>query len=183
MVQDLGEHLHLPEAGPTSKGSNPAAQRHFNVRAGKTGLRAGPATLWDLTPDGLRQPEKSGTLVPVPPPHAKPYFRADLLEARRHLVLGTGDAGAAVDEGEATGGSATPAWWAENAGVMGVPELCEECESGGIRSHMPDTDFPGGSDVKRLSTMREPRVQSLGREDPLEGSTANHCSILAWRIP
>ena len=54
MVQDLGEHLHLPEAGPTSKGSNPAAQRHFNVRAGKTGLRAGPATLWDLTPDGLR---------------------------------------------------------------------------------------------------------------------------------
>ena len=27
------------------------------------------------------------------------------------------------------------------------------------------------------------RVQSLGREDPLEESMATHCSILAWRIP
>ena len=26
-------------------------------------------------------------------------------------------------------------------------------------------------------------VQSLGREDPLEGATATHSSILAWRIP
>ena len=27
------------------------------------------------------------------------------------------------------------------------------------------------------------RVRSLGREDPLEESTATHSSILAWRIP
>ena len=27
------------------------------------------------------------------------------------------------------------------------------------------------------------RVQSLGREDPLEEGTATHSSILAWRIP
>ena len=27
------------------------------------------------------------------------------------------------------------------------------------------------------------QVQSLGREDPLEGDSAMHSSILAWRIP
>ena len=30
--------------------------------------------------------------------------------------------------------------------------------------------------------MREPRVRSLGLEDPLEEGTATHSSILAWRI-
>ena len=54
MVQGLGEHLQLPEIVPTSEGSNLAAQRHFNVRVGKTGLRAGLANLWDLMTDGLR---------------------------------------------------------------------------------------------------------------------------------
>ena len=37
--------------------------------------------------------------------------------------------------------------------------------------------------VKRLPTMRETWVQSLGREDPLEKEMATHSSILAWRIP
>ena len=37
--------------------------------------------------------------------------------------------------------------------------------------------------VKSLSTMRETRVQSLGREDPLKKEMATHSSILAWRIP
>ena len=37
--------------------------------------------------------------------------------------------------------------------------------------------------VKRLPTMRETRVQSLGREDLLEKETATHSSILAWKIP
>ena len=37
--------------------------------------------------------------------------------------------------------------------------------------------------VKRLPTMRETQVQSLGREDPLEKEMATHSSILAWRIP
>ena len=36
--------------------------------------------------------------------------------------------------------------------------------------------------VKRLSTVREIRVQSLGREDPLEKAMANHSSILAWKM-
>ena len=37
--------------------------------------------------------------------------------------------------------------------------------------------------VKRLPTMQENRVQSLGWEDLLEKETATHCSILAWKIP
>ena len=37
--------------------------------------------------------------------------------------------------------------------------------------------------VKRLSTMQETRVRSLGWEDPLEKEMATHSSTLAWRIP
>ena len=37
--------------------------------------------------------------------------------------------------------------------------------------------------VKRLSTMPETWVQSLGREDLLEKEMATHSSILAWKIP
>ena len=37
--------------------------------------------------------------------------------------------------------------------------------------------------VKRLPPMRESRVRSLGREDPLEKEMATHSGILAWRIP
>ena len=46
--------------------------------------------------------------------------------------------------------------------------------------------FPGGPDgkaVKRLPTMRETGVRSLGQEDPLEREMATHSSILAWKIP
>ena len=37
--------------------------------------------------------------------------------------------------------------------------------------------------VMCLPTMRETRVQSLGREDLLEKEMATHSSILAWKIP
>ena len=37
--------------------------------------------------------------------------------------------------------------------------------------------------VKRLSAVLETRVQSLGREDPLEKEMAPHSSTLAWKIP
>ena len=37
--------------------------------------------------------------------------------------------------------------------------------------------------VKRLPTMQETWVQSLGREDLLEKEMATHSSILAWKIP
>ena len=34
-----------------------------------------------------------------------------------------------------------------------------------------------------MQEMQETRVQSLGREDPLEKEMATHSSILAWEIP
>ena len=37
--------------------------------------------------------------------------------------------------------------------------------------------------VKRLPTLWETQVQSLGWEDPLEKEMAPHSSTLAWRIP
>ena len=37
--------------------------------------------------------------------------------------------------------------------------------------------------VKRLSTMRETRVQSLGWEDPLENEMAIHSSTIVRKIP
>ena len=37
--------------------------------------------------------------------------------------------------------------------------------------------------VKNRPAMQETQVQSLDQEDPLEKGMANHCSILAWRIP
>ena len=37
--------------------------------------------------------------------------------------------------------------------------------------------------VKRLSTMRETQVRSLGWEDPLEKEMAIHSSTAAWKIP
>ena len=37
--------------------------------------------------------------------------------------------------------------------------------------------------VKNLPAMQETKVQSLGREDPLEKGMATHSSILLWRFP
>ena len=37
--------------------------------------------------------------------------------------------------------------------------------------------------VKRLPTMQETRVRSLGGEDPLKKEMATHSSTLAWKIP
>ena len=37
--------------------------------------------------------------------------------------------------------------------------------------------------VKRLPTMWETWVQSLGQEDPLEKEKETHSSTLAWKIP
>ena len=36
--------------------------------------------------------------------------------------------------------------------------------------------------VKHLLTMWDTRVESLGKEDPLEKKMATHSSILAWKI-
>ena len=37
--------------------------------------------------------------------------------------------------------------------------------------------------VKRLPTMQETRVQSLGQEDLLEKEMATHSSTFAWKTP
>ena len=37
--------------------------------------------------------------------------------------------------------------------------------------------------VKRLPTMRETQVRSLGQEDPREKEMATHSNTLAWKIP
>ena len=37
--------------------------------------------------------------------------------------------------------------------------------------------------VKHLPPMREPRVRSLGQEDPLEKDMAIHSSTISWKIP
>ena len=37
--------------------------------------------------------------------------------------------------------------------------------------------------AKRLSTMQETQVPSLGQEDPPEEGMATHSSSLAWQIP
>ena len=42
---------------------------------------------------------------------------------------------------------------------------------------------PGGSAAKNAPANEETRVQSLGREDPLETEMATHSSILAWETP
>ena len=48
--------------------------------------------------------------------------------------------------------------------------------------------FAGGSVIRNLPVnvrdpLIEPRVQSLGWEDPLEKEMTTHSSILAWEIP
>ena len=43
-------------------------------------------------------------------------------------------------------------------------------------------DFLVAQMVKRLPTIWETQVQSLGQEDPLEKEMAAHSSILAWKI-
>jgi len=49
-------------------------------------------------------------------------------------------------------------------------------------SNIPLWGFPGGSVVKNRLPLQETRVQSLGRDDPLEKEMAPHSSILAWEI-
>ena len=54
------------------------------------------------------------------------------------------------------------------------------------RSAIECLGFYTGSAVKNplaLQETQETWVRSLGREDPLEGETTTHSSILAWEIP
>ena len=51
-----------------------------------------------------------------------------------------------------------------------------------IATYYPNLGSLVAQMVKRLPTMRETQVRSLGREDPLEKDMATHSSILAWKI-
>ena len=44
-------------------------------------------------------------------------------------------------------------------------------------------NFPGGSEIKNLPTLRETWVQFLSWEDPLQKEMATHSSILAQIFP
>ena len=56
----------------------------------------------------------------------------------------------------------------------------------GILENLPNSTVEraslGAQSVKNLPAMQESRVQSLGREDPLEKGITTHSSILAWKI-
>ena len=43
--------------------------------------------------------------------------------------------------------------------------------------------FLNDCEIKRLPTMWETWIRSMGREDPLEKEMATHSSTLAWKIP
>ena len=51
------------------------------------------------------------------------------------------------------------------------------------KTAFPYGEFEVAQMVKRLPTMRETWVQSLGQEDLLEKEMATHSSIFAWKIP
>ena len=59
--------------------------------------------------------------------------------------------------------------WGRNLELFGVRHLSR--------------GFSSGSYGKESACIQETRVQSLGREDPLEEGMAIHSSILAWRTP
>ena len=71
-------------------------------------------------------------------------------------------------------------------GDGGKPEGTEHIECGASTEQelkKLQLSFPGAQTVKRLSTMRETWVRSLGQEDPLEKEMAIHSSTIAWKIP
>ena len=55
-------------------------------------------------------------------------------------------------------------WWENKGNIFILPSLVSQT-------------------VKRLPTVQETWVRSLGREDPLEKEMAPHSSIHAWKIP
>ena len=71
-----------------------------------------------------------------------------------------------------------------NAGDTGSIPGSERSPGGGnvTRSSILGTSLVAQM-VKRLPTMQETWVQSLGRKDLLEKEMATHSSILAWKIP
>ena len=72
-----------------------------------------------------------------------------------------------------SGGEKSQAWWLSEGGDMG-----HQCS---FRGSFRGTSLVAQR-VKRLPTMQETRVRSLGQEDSLEKEMATHSSTLAWKI-
>ena len=64
-----------------------------------------------------------------------------------------------------------------------VSMFCPPYPSGFPPVHLDFRTFLVAQTVKRLSTMRETWVLSLGQEDLLEKEMAIHSSAIAWKIP
>ena len=81
----------------------------------------------------------------------------------------------------------TPVFLGFPHGSAGKESSCNVGDLGSIpglgRSSIPVLTSLVAQTVKRLPTMRETWVRSLGQEDPLEKEMATHSSTLAWRIP
>ena len=69
------------------------------------------------------------------------------------------------------------AWWASVYGVAQSQTRLKRPSSNSSSTSLV------AQMVKRLSRMWETRVQSLGREDPLEKEMAIHSRTIAWKIP
>ena len=59
----------------------------------------------------------------------------------------------------------------------------ESCQKNLISTAKGLETFLVAQMLKRLPTMRETWVRSLGQEDPLKKEMATHSSTLAWKIP
>ena len=99
---------------------------------------------------------------------------------KEHWKLGNGSPPEALKEGLAADfgqfSPLDPGEWLSLSGSWCFPD----CESL-IYAQKHRTSLVAQT-VKRLSTMRETRVKSLGWEDPLEKEIAVHSSTLAWKI-
>ena len=73
------------------------------------------------------------------------------------------------------------AWWAT---VYGVAKSRTRLSNFTFHFHYTqDGASLVAQTVKRLSTMQETSVRSLGWEDPLEKEMAIHSNTVAWKIP
>ena len=83
------------------------------------------------------------------------------------------------------GRCAPPTWGSCCAGIRGPrsppPPLLHVCVLPALEAPMYPCwmeGFPGAQTVKNLPAVQETRIQSLGREDPLEEGIATHSSTL-----
>ena len=124
--------------------------------------------------------------TPTSPVFASPKSKATALSEQQRHLNGFIDGGSYTSEVQ--GPCSDTPLWRQTAG--GTKEQSSLPRGGGrltitrgidIRLHQWTSLV--AQTVKRLSTMRETQIQSLGWEDPLEKEMAIHSSTIAWKIP